>query len=144
MSAPTTPIKSGYSHLRVYAGIWFTVGVWGTSFVAARFLLHPTSAGQVALSPTLLAALRFTIASLFFVVPLIRALVQRQITYRDLLLMALLGQIGFSLYFWLQYTGVQKTNASVSSILVVGLIPIVTAFLARFFGAERHSWLTFG
>ncbi|MDQ2905333.1 MAG: EamA family transporter [Chloroflexota bacterium] len=144
ISTPIAPVKSGRGHLLVYAGIWFTVSVWGTSFVAARFLLHPTSAGQVALSPTLLAALRFSIASLFFVVPLIRALVQRQITYRDLLLMALLGQIGFSLYFWLQYTGVQKTNASISSILVVGLIPIVTAFLARFFGAERHSWLTFG
>jgi hypothetical protein len=37
--------------------------------------------------------------------------------------MAFLGQIAFSLYFWLQYTGVQQTNASISSILVVGLIP---------------------
>src|SRR5579885_3533451 len=53
----------------IYAGIWFAVFNWGASFVAARFLLHPASAGLVALSPTLLAALRFSIASIFFLVP---------------------------------------------------------------------------
>jgi drug/metabolite transporter (DMT)-like permease len=56
-------------------------------------------------------------------------------------LIFLLGQIAFSLYFWLQYTGVQMTNASISSILVVGLIPICTAFLSQFFG-EAHLRLS--
>src|SRR2546421_5916889 len=121
----------------VYSGILFAVAAWGASFVAARFLLHSETTGQAVLSPTVLAALRFSIASLFFVVPLVRAVIQHQVTGRDLLLMGLLGQITFSLYFWLQYTGVQKTNASISSILVVGLIPVVTAFLAQFFGEER-------
>ncbi len=121
----------------VYSGILFAVVAWGASFVAARFLLYPQTPGQAVLSPTVLAALRFSIASLFFVVPLVRAVIQHQVTRRDLLLMGLLGQITFSLYFWLQYTGVQKTNASISSILVVGLIPVVTAFFAQFFGDER-------
>jgi drug/metabolite transporter (DMT)-like permease len=58
--------------------------------------------------------------------------------------MAFLGQIAFSLYFWLQYTGVQQTNASISSILVVGLIPVVTAFLSQFLNKERLSRITFG
>ncbi len=57
--------------------------------------------------------------------------------------MAFLGQIAFSLYFWLQYTGVQQTNASIASILVVGLIPVVTAFLAQFIGREPLSFLKF-
>lgn len=131
------------SSILTYAGVWFAVIVWGTSFVAARYLLHPTTSGLVALSPTLLAAVRFSIASLFFVVPLIHALFKRQLSWRDLLRMALLGQITFSLYFWLQYTGVQQTNASISSILVVGLIPTVTAFLAQFIGKERLRWLNF-
>ncbi|HYK85778.1 MAG TPA: DMT family transporter, partial [Ktedonobacteraceae bacterium] len=127
----------------IYAGIWFAIIAWGTSFVAARYLLHPTTPGLVALSPTLLAAVRFSIASLFFVVPLVHALFKRQLSWRDLLRMALLGQITFSLYFWLQYTGVQQTNASISSILVVGLIPTVTAFLAQFIGKERLRWINF-
>jgi drug/metabolite transporter (DMT)-like permease len=112
--------------------------------VAARFLLHPEKAGQATLSPLVLAAVRFSIASLFFAVPLARALLHRQIASRDLLRMALLGQLTFSLYFWLQYTGVQQTNASISSILVVGLIPVVTALLAQLPGKERLSWMTLG
>ncbi len=137
--ARETPRKTSHS-VFVYAGVWFAVVAWGISFVAARYLLHPAVAGLVALSPTLLAAVRFSIASLFFIVPLVRAVVQRQISWRDLLRMALLGQITFSLYFWLQYTGVQKTNASISSILVVGLIPVVTAIFAQFIGKEQLKW----
>jgi drug/metabolite transporter (DMT)-like permease len=143
MPMQETPHKT-LSLVVVYSGIWFAVIAWGASFVAARFLLSPETTGQAVLSPTVLAALRFSIASLFFVVPLVRAIIRRQVTGRDLLLMGLLGQITFSLYFWLQYTGVQKTNASISSILVVGLIPVVTAFLAQFFGEGRLNLATFG
>src|SRR5438874_2263920 len=46
----------------IYAGVWFAVFNWGASFVAARFLLHPASTGLVALSPSLLAALRISLA----------------------------------------------------------------------------------
>ena len=112
--------------------------------MAARFLLHPGTAGKATLSPTVLAAARFSLASVFFVVPLARALFQRRIARRDLLRMVLLGQIAFSLYFWLQYTGVQLTNASISSILVVGLIPVVTALLAQLLGNVRLGWTTLG
>src|SRR5947209_9645587 len=132
------------SNLLTYAGVWFAVIAWGTSFVAARFLLHPQTAGQAFLSPTVLAALRFSIASLFFVIPLARAIIYRQVSARDLLLMAFLGQVTFSLYFWLQYTGVQETNASVSSILVVGLIPIATAILSPLLGKEHLNLSAFG
>src|SRR5437773_8739070 len=131
-------------HILTYAGVWFAVLAWGLSFVAARYLLHPETAGQASLSPTVLAAARFSLASLFFVGPIARALFQRQIACRDLLRMALLGQITFSLYFWLQYTGVQQTNASISSILVVGLIPVATAVLSRLLGKERFSFASFG
>ncbi len=132
------------SNVLVYAGIWFAVIAWGASFVAARFLLQPETTGQAFLSPGVLAALRFSIASLFFVIPLARAIILRQVSARDLLLMAFLGQITFSLYFWLQYTGVQQTNASISSILVVGLIPVATAVLSRLLGKERFSFASFG
>jgi drug/metabolite transporter (DMT)-like permease len=125
------------SHFFVYAGLWFTVFNWGAAFVAARFLLHPVSARLVALSPSLLAAVRICLASLFFAVPLGCALVRRQLTLRDLLLIFLLGQLAFSLYFWMQYTGVQQTSASIASILVIGLIPTLTALLAPAFSKER-------
>ncbi len=138
-----TTSQTANSPILVYVGIWFAVIAWGTSFVAARVLLHAEGAGQTSLSPTVLAALRFSIASLFFLFPLAKAILRRQVSLRNLLLMAGLGQLAFSLYFWLQYTGVQNTNASISSILVVGLIPVVTAFLAQFFGEKPLSPTTF-
>jgi drug/metabolite transporter (DMT)-like permease len=129
--------------LIIYLGVWFAVFNWGASFVAARFLLHPASTALVALSPTLLAALRFSIASLFFLVPLVHAIVRKQLSLRDVLLMLLLGQLAFSLYFWMQYTGVQQTNASIASILVVGLIPIFTALLEPVFGRTQLAFSLF-
>jgi drug/metabolite transporter (DMT)-like permease len=128
-----------YPSALIYLALWFAVVAWGGSFVAARLLLHSTARGQVALSPTVLAAVRFSIASLFFVVPLARAIVRRQVSGRDILRMAALGQIAYSIYFWLQYTGVQQTNASIASILVVGLIPLATAVLSRALGKEELS-----
>lgn len=123
----------------VYGGLWLAVVAWGGSFVAARILLSAAAPGQVALSPTVLAAARFGLASVFFLPPLVRAIVRRALSWGDLLRMAVLGQITYTIYFWLQYTGVQQTNASIASILVVGLIPVVTAFVAQFFGDERLS-----
>lgn len=123
--------------LLISAGIWFATLCWGAAYVAARFLLHPTTPGTVSLSPALLAALRFGIAALFFVIPLAQALRHHQLSLRQLLLMVLLGQLTFSLYYWLQYYGIQQTDASVAAILGVGLIPLFTALLAQLFGEER-------
>jgi drug/metabolite transporter (DMT)-like permease len=121
----------------VSLGIWFAILCWGGAYVAARFLLHPENPSTPAMSPLILATVRFSIASLFFVIPLIRAIKRDAITGRQIGLMILLGQLSFSLYFWFQYVGIQQTNASISSILGVGLIPTVTAFLARILGTER-------
>ncbi|HLJ80396.1 MAG TPA: EamA family transporter [Ktedonobacterales bacterium] len=134
LSVSTAPL------VLVYLGLALVVTAWGGSFVAARALLHATTAGQVALSPTVLAALRFSLASLAFIVPLARAILRRQLSRGDLVRMAVLGQITYSTYFWLQYTGVQLTNAGISSILVIGLMPIATAIFARLLGVERLSW----
>jgi len=121
----------------VYAGLGYAVVAWGGSWVAARTLLHTTAAGQATLSPTMLAALRFSLASLFFFYPLARAIRRRKIGGRDLVRLALLGQLTYSVYFWLQYTGLQQTNASIASILVLGPTPLATAVLAQWMGRER-------
>src|SRR5579859_6426210 len=68
--------------LPVLLGIWFAILCWGSAYVAARFLLQPKVAGFIPLSPLLLATLRFSIASLFFVPPFIQAMLKRQISLR--------------------------------------------------------------
>ena len=94
--------------------------VWGLSFVAASMALET-------LSPVLLATLRFIIASIIFSPILIRSRIHgNNPTNSDLKDMALLGVLSISIYFWLQYTGVQYAGAGVSAIIVVGFIPILT------------------
>jgi drug/metabolite transporter (DMT)-like permease len=144
-AAQKQEVESGPTRsLFVSAGIWFAILCWGGAYVAARFLLRPQTPGLVSLSPALLAALRFSIASLFFALPLAQAMIRRQVSSRQLLLMVLLGQLTFSLYYWLQYIGIQETNASISSILGVGLIPIFTVLLAQGLGTERLQISLFG
>ncbi|MCW4012379.1 MAG: EamA family transporter [Candidatus Bathyarchaeota archaeon] len=98
----------------------FVAAVWGLSFVAASMVLET-------LSPVLLATLRFILASVLFSPVLIRGRLKGNIpTRNDLKDMALLGVLSISIYFWLQYTGVQYAGAGVSAIIVVGFIPILT------------------
>jgi drug/metabolite transporter (DMT)-like permease len=129
--------------LLVSVGIWFAILCWGGAYVAARFLLLPETAGSITLSPLLLATLRFGLASLCFLFPLAQAIRHRPISGRALLLMALLGQLTFTLYYWLQYIGIQETSAGVAAILGVGLIPLFTTLLAPVFGEERWNVLLF-
>lgn len=116
----------------------FAVVAWGGSFVAARAVLHPNAPGETALSPTLLATVRFALASLIFLPLLAREQRRaRSLTLAGLPSLFLLGQLGFSIYFWLQYTGVQLTNAGIASVLVVGLIPLATLLVSAFTLKER-------
>jgi hypothetical protein len=62
-------------------------------------VLHPQAAGDVALSPVILGASRFSLASMFFVVPLVRAFASWRLGDTHLLQMAVLGQTAFSIYF---------------------------------------------
>ncbi len=132
-------IERDRSNAAAYALLGFTMLVWGGSFVAARSLLASTTAGTTVLTPTVLAALRFGLASLVFIPLLLsrrlrghrRSTPRARLSRGDLLILIGLGQLGIAAYFWLQYTGVRLTNAGIASILVVGLIPVATALVAR-------------
>lgn len=111
----------------VYGLLFVAVVTWGASFVAARMVLYPGPHGVSVLSPTLLATVRFAIASAVFFPIIVRT--QRGATpilRSDLPVFLLLGQLGIAVYFWLQYTGVQLTNSGLAAVLVVGLIPLAT------------------
>ena len=102
----------------------FVATVWGLSFVAASMVL-------TTLSPILLATLRFIIASILFSPILIKSLIKRNTPTRgDLRDMAWLGVLSISIYFWLQYTGVQYAGPGISALIVVGFIPILTGMMS--------------
>ena len=130
---PTSPraLRLAWRRFGVYALLLFVVVAWGGSFVAARMLLAPSAPGAAALTPTMLATVRFLLASVVLAPALVRQHTHvRPFTPRDLLLFLLVGQFSISLYFWLQYTGVRLTNAGIASVLVVGLIPLATLLVS--------------
>jgi len=121
-----------------YLGLALAVIAWGASFVAARMVL---AGDGHTLTPIGLAAVRFALASVLLLpVAGWRMLREGWPCLRDLIWLCLLGQLGFSTYFWLQYTGVQRTNAGISAVLVVGLMPSATAVVSRFTLREEFGW----
>lgn len=146
LSADTAARKQ----LGVYALLLFAVVVWGGSYVAARTILYSDSPEAATLTPTMLATVRFLLASAMLLPVLYRQHTRVQpLKLRDLPTFLLLGQLGISLYFWLQYTGIQLTNAGIAAVLVVGLIPLATMLVSGLtlrepLGAKRAAALALG
>lgn len=116
-----------------YGALVLTIVLWGASWPASKLLLQQTEFGQTTLTPVMAATVRMTIASIFFLIPLVRARLAR----RDVIRMTILGQLSVSTYFWLQYVGIQKTNASIGALVVVGLIPSMTALTSAMLRDEK-------
>src|SRR5579883_1592769 len=85
------------THTLATVEISFAIFCWSGAYIAARYLLHPLTSGVIALSPVLLATLRFSIAACFFVLPVIQGIRLRQVSRRDLLIIACVGQLTFTL-----------------------------------------------
>lgn len=140
----TRTLAAGRERAVAYLLLACAISLFGGSFVAARALLAPVGAGDQRLTPLLLAAVRFGLAGLIFVPILLGRWAWRarggsagaRLSRGDLLRIAFLGQIGISLFFWLQYIGVQLTNAGVSSILTIGMTPLMTAAFAAWWLGE--------
>jgi drug/metabolite transporter (DMT)-like permease len=141
--------RGSWRQWAVYPLLLLVVGVWGGSFVASRLVLAPAT-NEAALSPTLLAAVRFALAALLFL-PILYGQHRRVQPLRlaDVPAFLLVGFVGVSLYFWLQYAGIQLTNAGLAAVLVVGTIPLATTIVAALalgepLGGRRLAALALG
>jgi len=115
------------------------VVMWGFSFVAARMVLSTVT-------PIILATVRFFIASLIFIPIIAREFFRGNFPRaRNLLEYSILGLLGISTYYVLQYTGVKYAGAGISALLVVGLIPVLTGLSSAFFNKEGYGrWQVVG
>ncbi len=117
--------------------------IWGLSFVAASIVL-------TTLSPVILATVRFIIASAIYLPVIVWEYRKgHKPTLQDMKELALFGFLSISIYFWLQYTGVQYAGAGVSAVLVTGLIPVLTglsgtALLKEKFNLKKGFGITLG
>ncbi len=103
---------------KLYLFLALTIIIWGYSFVAVQAAIEDGS------SPILIAMARWIIASSIFGCYLVlrRPPLPRRSDMDSFLAMAF---IGFVVYYIFQYYGVQFAGASISSILVTLLCPVV-------------------
>jgi drug/metabolite transporter (DMT)-like permease len=105
--------------------------IWGLSFVAASAIL-------TTIAPLILATIRFIIAaSLFSPVIVWEYWRGNRPSITDLKELALLGLLSMSIYFWLQYTGVQHAGAGISAVLATGFTPVLTGIAGTVLLKER-------
>jgi drug/metabolite transporter (DMT)-like permease len=150
LAVETSATLPGRERIVAYLLLACAVTLFGGSFVAARSLLAPADPAAQRLTPLALAAARFGLAGIVFVPILLARRARRarsanpgaRLSRGDLLRIAFLGQIGISFFFWIQYIGVQLTNAGVSALLTVGLTPLMTAAFAAWWIGEpfRRSY----
>jgi drug/metabolite transporter (DMT)-like permease len=108
-----------------------TAIIWGLSFVAASMAL-------TTLAPLILATLRFIIAAALYSPVIIWEYRKgNKPSMADLKELAVLGFLSISIYFWLQYTGVQYAGAGVSAVLATGFTPVLTGIAGTILLKEK-------
>ncbi|ABO50054.1 protein of unknown function DUF6, transmembrane [Desulforamulus reducens MI-1] len=115
-----------YIHLLLLTVSFF----WGTSFAAAKI-------GLQELHPLNLVILRFTIASVIFYV-LLQIRKERAIEVKDIPTFIILGFMGITSYFYIQFTGLQYTN-TIHSALIIATSPIMVAIIGAALKIEKIS-----
>jgi drug/metabolite transporter (DMT)-like permease len=109
---------------------------WGSSFVVVKEVL------KEGLTPVSIAAFRFLVAGALFLVALFLNKV-RQPSYRllvekkDIKTLVLLALSGVTLFFMVQYTGISMAGASIASILVCLLAPVLISVFSAWLFRER-------
>ena len=118
---PESPRRILLPTLAVVAAVVF----WGLSFVSSKAVLN------TGFPPMTMVFLRFLIASAVLL-PIHRRLGARPGLQgpRDLLILALSGIFGVSLYFFFETRGIGLTSAS-NAALIVGAVPVLTAAADR-------------
>jgi drug/metabolite transporter (DMT)-like permease len=121
-----------------FALMIFLILFWGSSFVVVKWVLEDS------ITPIAIATFRFIIAGIFFVLSLLLIKSKRPqynifVELKDSPTLIVLGLIGITFFFIVQYTGIQMAGASVAAILVCLLSPILISFYSSRIFKEKLS-----
>ena len=120
-------------HITAYIEVTFAVIVWGASFIATKLALRD-------LSPVTVVWLRFAIGVIILGIATgMRhqfSLPQKQ----EWIYFGLLGFLGITFHQWLQSTGLQTVQASITA-WIVATTPVFIAILSWLFLHEKLGWI---
>jgi drug/metabolite transporter (DMT)-like permease len=130
LAPPIAVPRPAFNPLPLYIGLFCLL--WSFAFVAGKI-------GVTDCPPLLLLTARFSLAGILILG--ISALRGEgwQLSWRDLLVFAILGVANNALYLGLGYTGLQTVSAGLGG-LVVSANPVFTAVLAAAFLGEALTW----
>jgi drug/metabolite transporter (DMT)-like permease len=116
----------------------FLITFWGSSFVVVKAILGED------LTPIAIATFRFLLAGCLFLIVLFLNKVRNHnygilVKREDILTLIVLAFSGVTIFFTTQYTGIQMANASVASILVCLLSPILISLFSIYIFKETLS-----
>jgi drug/metabolite transporter (DMT)-like permease len=116
----------------------FLITFWGSSFVVVK-----ASVGE-GLTPIAIATFRFLLAGCLFLIVLFLKKIRNHnygilVKRKDVPTLIVLAFSGVTVFFTAQYTGIQMANASVASILVCLLSPILISLFSIYVFKETLS-----
>jgi drug/metabolite transporter (DMT)-like permease len=116
----------------------FLITFWGSSFVVVKAIL-----GE-GLTPIAIATFRFLLAGCLFLIVLFLNKVRNYnygilVKREDVFTLIVLAFSGVTIFFTVQYTGIQMANASVASILVCLLSPVLISLFSIYIFKETLS-----
>ena len=116
----------------------FLITFWGSSFVIVKAILRE------GLTPIAIATFRFLLAGILFIVALFLNKIRNpkytlHIEKNEMPTLIILAFSGVTIFFITQYTGIQMANASIASILVCLLSPILISLLSAKIFKEKLS-----
>src|SRR5882757_250751 len=128
--APSVAVpRPAFNPLPLYIGLFCLL--WSFAFVAGKI-------GVTDCPPLILSTARFSLAGILILS--ISALREGwELSWRDLMVFAILGVANNALYLGLGYTGLQTVSAGLGG-LVVSANPVFTAVLAAAFLGEALTW----
>src|SRR3954454_13370343 len=128
--APSITVpRAGFNPLPLYIGLFCLL--WSFAFVAGKI-------GVTDCPPLILLTARFSLAGMLIIG--ISALREGwELSWRDLMVFAILAVANNALYLGLGYTGLQTVSAGLGG-LVVSANPVFTAVLAAAFLGEALTW----
>ena len=114
----------------------FLITFWGSSFVVVKAILGK------GLTPIAIATFRFLVAGCLFVIVLFLYGIKNRnyailVERKDVPTLIVLSFSGVTLFFIAQYTGIKMANASIASILVCLLSPVLISLFSIYFFKEN-------
>ena len=122
--------RAGFNPLPVYIGLFCLL--WSFAFVAGKI-------GVTDCPPLILLTARFSLAGILILgISALRGDTW-SLSWRDVLVLAILGVANNALYLGLGYTGLLTVSAGLGG-LIVSANPVFTAVLAALFLGEQLNW----